>query len=193
MRREQNYSGVASEPRIFYGWWIVAAAFVNLFVATGILFYGFPVFYPVLVSSFGFTRAQVTQGFLLGSIFLGIPFGIFTGSLIDRIGARWVILPGVGLIGISLILMGNIAKLWQYEALCLLIMAGYTLSGPIANQVLVAQWFLIISILDVKKTPARVAIWEPKEACKKDCKSMASGLGNESGEVNAAWVSDCRG
>jgi MFS family permease len=140
MTTEQGDLSYAS-PRIFYGWWIVAAAFINLFFATGILFYGFPVFYPAFVSSLGFTRAQVTQGFLLGFLLLGVPFGLCTGALIDRIGARWVILPGAVLIGISLVLMGNITKLWQYETLCLLIVVGYTLSGPIANQVLVAQWF----------------------------------------------------
>ena len=51
--------------RIFYGWWIVVAAFLNLFFAVGIIFYGFPVFYPALADSLGFTRAQLTQGFLL--------------------------------------------------------------------------------------------------------------------------------
>jgi hypothetical protein len=38
-------------PRVFYGWWIVLAAFLNLFFAVGIVFYGFPVFYPPLVAS----------------------------------------------------------------------------------------------------------------------------------------------
>jgi MFS family permease len=84
---------------IFYGWWIVAAAFLNLFFAVGIIFYGFPVLYPSLVDSLGFTRAQLTQGFFLGFVFAGIPFGLPAGAVIDRIGARWVILLGVGLVG----------------------------------------------------------------------------------------------
>jgi MFS family permease len=141
MRTETAVTGPSSEPRFFYGWWIVAAAFINLFFSTGIIFYGFPVFYPALVSSLGFTRGQVTQGFLLGFMLLGIPFGWIAGALIDRIGTRWVILPGAALIGISFLLMGKIARLWQYEALCLALVVGYMLAGPIANQVLVAQWF----------------------------------------------------
>jgi hypothetical protein len=48
-------------PRIFYGWWIVAAAFLNLFFTTGVIYYGFPVFYPAFVTYLGFTRAQVTE------------------------------------------------------------------------------------------------------------------------------------
>lgn len=127
--------------RIFYGWWIVVAAFLNLFFAVGIIFYGFPVFYPALINSLGFTRAQLTQGFLLGFLIAGLPFGLVAGVVIDRIGARWVILSGVGLVGISLMLMGRMTKLWHYELLCITEVMGYVLAGPIANQVLVAKWF----------------------------------------------------
>jgi MFS family permease len=129
--------------QIFYGWWIVAAAFLNLFFAVGIIFYGFPVFYPVLVESLGFTRAQVTEGFLLGFLAAGLPFGLLAGAVIDRVGARGVILAGTSLIGISLIFMGFISRLWEYEALCVVEVLGYVMAGPIANQVLIAKWFRI--------------------------------------------------
>jgi MFS family permease len=132
-----------SSRRVFYGWWIVMAAFLNLFFAVGIIYYGFPVFYPAFVASLGFTRAQVTQGFLLGFLVVGVPFGLLAGMLIDRIGARWVILSGVGLIGLPLVLMGFMTQFWQYEVLCLVEVVGYALAGPIANQVLIAQWFQV--------------------------------------------------
>lgn len=140
---EERKSGSRPNPptQIFYGWWIVLAAFLNLFFAVGIIYYGFPVFYPEFVASLGFTRAQVTQGFLIGFLAVGIPFGLLAGALIDRIGARWVILSGVGFIGIPLVLMGFMTRFWQYESLCLLEVLGYSLAGPIANQVLIAQWF----------------------------------------------------
>ena len=127
--------------RIFYGWWIVVAAFLNLFFAVGIIFYGFPVFYPAFVESLGFLRAQVTQGFLLGFLVAGLPFGLLAGAVIDRIGARAVILSGAGLTGISLLLMGSMTRLWHYELFCIMEVLGYVLAGPIANQVLVARWF----------------------------------------------------
>ncbi len=127
--------------RIFYGWWIVVAAFLNLFFAVGIIFYGFPVFYPAFVESLGFARAQVTQGFLLGFLIVGLPVGFAAGALIDRIGSRWIILTGAGLIGGSLFLMGFMTRFWEYELLCIAEVLGYVLAGPIANQVLIAQWF----------------------------------------------------
>jgi MFS family permease len=134
-------SGSGPSARIFYGWWIVVAAFLNLFFAVGIIFYGFPVFYPALVAFLGFTRAQVTQGFLLGFLVVGLPFGLLAGALIDRIGARWVILSGVGFVGLPLILMNWMTRFWQYELLCVAEVLGYTLAGPIANQVLISRWF----------------------------------------------------
>jgi MFS family permease len=127
--------------RIFYGWWIVVAAFLNLFFAVGVIFYGFPVFYPALADSLGFTRAQLTQGFLLGFLIAGLPFGLVAGVVIDRLGPRWVILAGVGLIGLSLIFMGSMTRFWHYELLCIMEVLGYVLAGPIGNQVLVARWF----------------------------------------------------
>jgi MFS family permease len=142
-KNERDECDSKTAPVFFYGWWIVAAAFLNLFISVGVIYYGFPVLYPEFSIALGFTRAQVTQGFLLGFLIVGIPFGFLAGVLIDRLGARWVILSGVGLTGIPLILMGSMTRLWQYEALCLCEVVGYTLAGPIANQVLIAQWFRV--------------------------------------------------
>jgi len=127
--------------KIFYGWWIVVAAFLNFFFVIGIIFYGFPVFYTSFVAALGFTRAQVTQGFFLGFLIVGLPFGLVAGAVIDRVGAKWVILAGAALVGTSLLLMARMTKLWQYEALCVLEVLGYVFAGPIATQVLVARWF----------------------------------------------------
>src|SRR5258707_5715183 len=103
---------------IFYGWRIVVAAFLNLFLAVGIIFYGFPVFYVAFVESLGFTRAQVTQGFLLGFILVGLPFGLLAGVLIDRIRPRARSLSGVGIVGASLFFLGFITQAWHYVPCC---------------------------------------------------------------------------
>ena len=105
--------------RVFYGWWIVLAAFLNLFFSVGILYYGFPVFYPSLVDSLGFTRSELTQGFLIGFVVAALLFGILAGVLIDHWGARRVIRIGIWFVGLSLILMGSMTRLWQYYALCI--------------------------------------------------------------------------
>lgn len=120
---------------------MVVTAFLNLFFVVGIIFYGFPVFYPSLVQSLGFTRAQLIQGFLIGFAFVGVLFSFLAGVLIDRVGSRRVILVGIGFVGVSLILLGSIQHLWQYYCLCITEVLGYVLAGPIPNQVLIANWF----------------------------------------------------
>jgi sugar phosphate permease len=127
--------------RLFYGWWIVLAAFLNLFFSVGIIYYGFPVFYPSMVSSLGFTRAQLTQGFLAGFVGAGLVFGLLAGILIDSLGSRQVIRIGIWCVGLPLILMGSMTHLWQYYVLCIAEVIGYVLTGPIPNQVLVSNWF----------------------------------------------------
>ena len=106
--------------RVFYGWWIVLAAFLNLFFAVGIVYYGFPVFYPSMVDSLGFTRAQLTQGFLVGFVVAGLLFGLLAGVLIDRLGSRQVIRIGIWCVGLPLIPMGSMTRLWQYYLLCIM-------------------------------------------------------------------------
>jgi len=137
-----NKSGSAAR-QIFYGWWIVVAAFLNLFFVVGIIFYGFPVFYPSLVDSLGFTRAELTQGFLLGFVISALLFGVLAGILIDRLGSRQVIRIGIWCVAIPLILMGSITNLWQYYVLCVMEVVGYVLTGPIPNQVLISNWFRV--------------------------------------------------
>lgn len=138
MVANQSYN---SSKEVYYRWWIVLAAFLNLFFVVGIIFYGFPVFYPYFVESLGFTRAQVTQGFFLGFLFAGLPFGVLAGTLIDRVGARYVILAGVVLVAAPLLLMGAMKYFWEFEILCIVEVIGFVLAGPIANQVLIARWF----------------------------------------------------
>jgi MFS family permease len=127
--------------RVFYGWWIVVAAFLNLFFAVGIVFYGFPVFYPSLIESLHFSRQQATTGMFLGFAAAAPLLGLLVGALIDRLGARLAILIGTGFVGASLFLMGGIHTLTQYYLLCFTEVLGYVSAGPIANQVLVASWF----------------------------------------------------
>src|SRR5204863_10124798 len=100
--------------RIFYGWWIVVAAFLNLFFAVGIIFYGFPVFYPAFVESLGFLRAQVTQGFLLGFLVAVLPFRFLGVRVVVGLVARGVIFRGAGLLGLSLVLFVSMSHSGRY-------------------------------------------------------------------------------
>src|SRR5208283_2332991 len=102
-----------ASPRVFYGWWVVLAAFLNLFFAVGLVFYGLPVFYTSLEDSLHFTRSQHMQGLALGFLVVAPAFG-FMGALIDRVGARQVLRVGVLLVALPLVLMGWMTSLRGY-------------------------------------------------------------------------------
>jgi MFS family permease len=135
---ERNLS---RSTKVFYGWWVTLAAFFNLFFVVGFVYYGLPRLYPSLVESLGFTRAQLSQGFVYGFMIVAPVFGLLAGVLIDRFGPRQVTLIGVPFVGLALVLMGWMSHLWQYYLLCIAEVIGYALTGPIPNQVLISNWF----------------------------------------------------
>jgi len=135
---ERNLS---KSTNVFYGWWVTLAAFLNLFFVVGIVYYGLPVFYSSLIASLGFTRAQLSLGFLFGFVAVAPVFGFGAGALIDRFGPRQVIRIGVPFVCLPLVFMGWMSHLWQYYLLCIAEVIGYALTGPIPNQVLIANWF----------------------------------------------------
>src|SRR5260370_4729923 len=61
----RRFVSTIQSTRIFYGSWIVLAAFVHPFFAIRIIFYGFSAFYPALAHSLGFCRARLAHCFFL--------------------------------------------------------------------------------------------------------------------------------
>ncbi|MCZ7153829.1 hypothetical protein NK280_24860, partial [Salmonella enterica] len=73
------------KQRIFYGWWVVAAAFAVTFVGFGSA-YTFSAFIEPLQREFGASRGAVSLVFSLAG-FLYFALGIVSGPLADRWGA----------------------------------------------------------------------------------------------------------
>ena len=73
-------------PRIFYGWFVVSAAFAVTFVGFGCA-YTFSAFVESLQRDFGASRGSVSLVFsLAGFLYFGL--GIVSGPLADRFGSR---------------------------------------------------------------------------------------------------------
>src|SRR5580765_274768 len=80
--------------RIFYGWWVVATAALGLCLgAAPIIVYSFAVFFKPLSQEYHAGRAAISFAFTLQNIAAAL-FAPLIGRLIDRFGARTVILPG---------------------------------------------------------------------------------------------------
>ncbi len=89
-----------SHPRIFHGWFVVAAAFAVTFVGFGCA-YTFSAFVESLQHDFGASRGSVSLVFsLAGFLYFGL--GIVSGPLADRVGSRGLAVTGMILTGLGL-------------------------------------------------------------------------------------------
>src|SRR5438876_11876214 len=101
-------------PRLFYGWFVVAAAFAVTFVGFGCA-YTFSAFIEPLQRDFGASRGSVSLVFsLAGFLYFGL--GIVSGPLADRFGSRPLVLIGMILLGLGLALASAAQNLIEVYA-----------------------------------------------------------------------------
>jgi len=104
-------SAAARRQPLFYGWYVVAAAFAVTFVGFGAA-YSFSAFIDALQQEFNASRGAVSLVFsLAGFLYFGL--GVITGPLADRWGSRPMALIGMVLVAAGLILAGMAETLTQ--------------------------------------------------------------------------------
>ncbi|MFN5489271.1 MAG: MFS transporter, partial [Bradyrhizobium sp.] len=98
----------------FYGWIVVAAAFVVTFIGFGSA-YTFSSFVESLQREFGASRGAVSLVFsFAGFLYFGL--GIVSGALADRWGARRLAVLGMTLVGLGMVLAGQAQTILQVYA-----------------------------------------------------------------------------
>ena len=89
-------------PRLFYGWFVVAGTFAVTFVGFGCA-YSFGAFLVSLQHDFAASRGSVSLVFsLAGFFYFGL--GVLSGPLADRWGSRRFAVAGMLLTGIGLVI-----------------------------------------------------------------------------------------
>ncbi|MDQ6827074.1 MAG: MFS transporter [Candidatus Eremiobacteraeota bacterium] len=129
-------------PKVFYGWWVVAAASVGLWLSTGtIVVLTFGVFFKAFTQNFHTNRTAISLAFTVNTLVAAVSIPVI-GRLIDRFGARRVIFIGTAIFGLLLLsseLFGTrIGYLYIFFA-GLGIVGGST--SPVGYGVLVSRWF----------------------------------------------------
>ena len=104
-------NAAANGQRVFYGWYVVTAAFVITFVGFGCA-YTFSAFIEPLQKEFGASRGSVSLAFSLAG-FLYFALGIVSGPLADRWGARRLAVIGMLLTGGGLVLAARATSLME--------------------------------------------------------------------------------
>ena len=91
-----------SRPRVFYGWYIVAAGMgIHLWVSIAWI-YGMQVLFTPIIQTFGWSRAVVSGAFSLQRLEGSIAQPV-EGFLVDRFGPRKMIMVGGFISGLGLI------------------------------------------------------------------------------------------
>ena len=128
--------------RPFYGWPIVFVSAVGLFLGPPLMVFSFSVFFKSLVLDFHASRAAVSSAFSLFNI-VGALLIPCTGMVIDRFGAKRVILVFTLLYGLvlgSALWVGT--SLWQlYLLFTILGIAMASGPSPVPYGVVISHWF----------------------------------------------------
>ncbi|EKF20634.1 MFS transporter [Nitratireductor pacificus] len=130
---------IGSRSGIFYGWFVVAAAFTVTLLGFGSA-YTFSAFFEPLQREFSASRGSTSLVFsLAGFLYFGI--GVVSGPLSDRIGSRALAVIGMVLLGGGLALAGAARSLTEvYLAYGLGVGLGVGLSYvPVLGTV--QRWF----------------------------------------------------
>src|SRR4029453_13114611 len=86
---------------------VALTAFVALFAIVGVALYGLPFFYDFMVKEFGWTRGQVTSGNAYSKLVVGPLFGFVAGWVVDRFGAKRLMIAGILMAGLPLAGVGG--------------------------------------------------------------------------------------
>ena len=128
-------------PGLFYGWYVVAAAFALSFVSVGIGFYGQTVFLDALIREHAWSKASVSGASTLYFI-TGGAVGMGVGRVVDRVGVRAPLFAGaIGMAG-ALVCLGFIDRPRQLYAVYLVLAASFSMSAAIPLSTLINQWFV---------------------------------------------------
>ena len=125
-------------PGKFYGWYVVATAFVTFGLSVGIPYYNMPFFYDYFQKSFGWSLKEITFGFPIAALLT-----IWVGpKFIPRFSPRKLIIAGTGLTALAFLGFGSMpGNLLLYFAFYFVYTVGYLFSGPMPHQILVSHWF----------------------------------------------------
>jgi MFS family permease len=128
--------------RFFYGWVVVATSTLGLlFGAFPIVVSSFAVLFKPYIQEFHASRAAISLAILIHNVGAGC-LATWIGRLTDRFGARSVILPGLGILGLVLIAAEAIgSKLWQLYVFYALLGAVSSTTTAVPYGVTVSRWF----------------------------------------------------
>ncbi|MFC2032485.1 MFS transporter [Chloroflexota bacterium] len=133
-----SLSKETSNPKIFYGWFVVAACFV-VTMTLGETFWSFGVFFKPLEAEFGWSRTVVSSGFT--AFLLGYAISVVsTGRLADRYSPRPILIAAALAAGLGIALCSQVQSINQLRLFLFITGIGAGATWTIPNSS-VQRWF----------------------------------------------------
>ncbi len=126
--------------RIFYGWWIVGAAFLVALYVGGVVFYGFTAIFEPIANDMGWSYAQISLAASLRGLELGFLAPV-TGILTDRLGPRRLIFGGAVITTLGLFMISRTTSLATFYGAFALIAIGMSATTLTVLMTAIANWF----------------------------------------------------
>ena len=124
----------------FYGWIVVAVAFVTMAIGVNART-AFSLLFPAVITEFGWDRATTAGAFSFGFLTAAL-LGPLMGRLVDRKGPVWLMQIGVLAIAAGLALASLATQPWHlYLSQGLLVGAGSSAVGYSGQALYLPNWF----------------------------------------------------
>jgi MFS family permease len=142
MLRVRNGAADAAEevsPR-YFGWRVAVACFLMAMFAWGFAFYGHAVYLAELQRLHGWSAATIS-GASTVTLLVGGLFVAFANDLIERFGAKALVLSGACILGASMVLLAFVREPWQLYLVYLLMSFAWVSMGLPAITIVLSYWF----------------------------------------------------
>ena len=137
-----HHQGLSDETLLRYaGWRAVLACFLMALFLFGFALYGQGVYLVELQRLNGWPPALVSGASTL-SLLLANIFATFTSELMNRLGARRLVLLGMAALAASMAMLASATTVWQLYAAVILMSLGWIGMGTIVIAAIVSLWFV---------------------------------------------------
>jgi len=123
------------------GWWAVLGGLLTLTITAGTGLFLIPVLIDPITEETGWSFSDVS----IGTMFWGLTAAFLSpvlGAMIDRFGARRMMIFGCALNFLTTFLLGRVTELWQFYVVLALAAIGTMSNTFIPVAAVVARWFI---------------------------------------------------